>query len=160
MNEPALICFCYSRFVFSWIYGLCYSDLCYSAFSDLSFPFSFPNIRKYFSKNFLQCNQTPWKHFPFPKISISGKYVFSGKRFTATKHSLSWKEFHLSQVSLEFMRVLLGYTYTMWISLSFNMQDNALHLAVHVPGISNFTSANAFRPTKEIKLVVQERMYK
>ena len=30
-----------------------------------------------------------WKYFPFPEISISGKYVFSGKRFTATKHSLS-----------------------------------------------------------------------
>ena len=30
-----------------------------------------------------------WKHFPFPEISISGKYVFSGKRFTATKHNLS-----------------------------------------------------------------------
>ena len=30
-----------------------------------------------------------WKHFPFPKISISGKYVFFGKRFTATKHSLN-----------------------------------------------------------------------
>ena len=38
---------------------------------------------------FLKCNQTPWKHFPFPEISISGKYVFSGKRFTATKHSLN-----------------------------------------------------------------------
>ena len=30
-----------------------------------------------------------WKYFPFPKISISRKYVFSEKRFTATKHSLS-----------------------------------------------------------------------
>ena len=30
-----------------------------------------------------------WKYFPFPEISISEKYVFSGKRFTATKHSLS-----------------------------------------------------------------------
>ena len=30
-----------------------------------------------------------WKNFPFPEISISGKYVFSGKRFTATKHSLN-----------------------------------------------------------------------
>ena len=90
MNEPALICFCYSRFVFSWICGLCFSDLCYSAFSYLSFPFSFPNTRKYFPENFLQCNQTPWKHFPFPKISISGKYVFSEKCFTATKHSLNY----------------------------------------------------------------------
>ena len=58
-------------------------------FLDLCFPSSFPNTRKYFSENFLKRNQTPWKHFPFPEISISGKYVFSGKRFTATKHSLS-----------------------------------------------------------------------
>ena len=28
------------------------------------------------------------KYFPFPEINISGKYVFSGKHFTATKHSL------------------------------------------------------------------------
>ena len=90
MNEPALICLCYSRFLFSWICGLCFSDLCYSAFSDLCFPSSFPNTRKYFPENFLQCNQPPWKHFPFSEISISGKYVFSGKRFTATKHSLSY----------------------------------------------------------------------
>ena len=75
--------------MFSWICGLCFSDLCYCAFSDLSFPFSFPNTRKYFPENFLQCNQTPWKHFPFTEISISGKYVFSGKHFTATKHSLT-----------------------------------------------------------------------
>ena len=68
--------------VLFWICGLCFSDLC--------FPSSFPNTRKYFPENFLKCNQTPWKHFPFPKISISGKYVFSGKRFTATKHSLSF----------------------------------------------------------------------
>ena len=91
MNEPALICLCYSGFVFSWICGLCFSDLCYSAFSYLCFPSSFPNIRKYFPENFLKCNQTPWKHFPFLEISISGKYVFSGKRFTTTKHSLREK---------------------------------------------------------------------
>ena len=60
--------------------GLCFLDLC--------FPSSFLNTRKYFPENFLKCNQTPWKHFPFPEISISGKYVFSGKRFTPTKHSL------------------------------------------------------------------------
>ena len=29
------------------------------------------------------------KYFPFPEMLISGKYVFSRKRFTATKHSLS-----------------------------------------------------------------------
>ena len=58
-------------------------------FLNLCFPSSFPNTRKYFPENFLKCNQTPWKHFPFPEISIFGKYVFSGKRFTATKHSPS-----------------------------------------------------------------------
>ena len=60
-------------------------------FLNLCFPSSFPNTRKYFPENFLKCNQTPWKHFPFPEISISGKYVFSGKRFTATKHNLNSK---------------------------------------------------------------------
>ena len=30
------------------------------------------------------------KHFPFPEISISGKYVFSGNRFTATKRTLKY----------------------------------------------------------------------
>ena len=59
-------------------------------FLNLCFPSSFPNTKKYFPENFLKCNQTPWKHFPFPKINISGKYVFSGKRFTATKHSLRY----------------------------------------------------------------------
>ena len=58
-------------------------------FLDLCFPSSFPNTRKYFPENFLKCNQTAWKHFPFLEISISRKYVFSRKRFTATKHSLS-----------------------------------------------------------------------
>ena len=57
-------------------------------FLDLCFPSSFPNTRKYFPENFLKCNQTPWKHFPFSEISIFGKYVFFEKRFTATKHSL------------------------------------------------------------------------
>ena len=60
-------------------------------FLNLCFPSSFPNTRKYFPEIFLKCNQTPWKHFPFPKIIISGKYVFSGKRFTATKHNLNSK---------------------------------------------------------------------
>ena len=57
-------------------------------FLDLCFLSSFPNTRKYFPEFFLKCNQTPWKHFPFPEISISGKYIFFGKCFTATKHSL------------------------------------------------------------------------
>ena len=62
-------------------------------FSDLCFPSSFPNTRKYFPENFLKCNQTQ-KYFPFPEISISGKYVFSEKRFTATKHSLNPNPLH------------------------------------------------------------------
>ena len=37
------------------------------------------------------------KHFPFPEISISGKYVFSGKHFTATKHSLRRDQFHIGR---------------------------------------------------------------
>ena len=65
--------------------GLCFLDLCFSS--------SFPNTRKYFSENFLKCNQTPWKHFPFPEISISRKYVFSRKRFMPTKHSLNVTSF-------------------------------------------------------------------
>ena len=64
--------------------GLCFS-------LHLCFPSSFPNTRKFFPENFLKCNQTPWKHFPFPEISISGKYVCSGNRFTPTKHSLKYK---------------------------------------------------------------------
>ena len=40
--------------------GLCFS-------LHLCFPSSFPNTRKYFPENFLKCNQTPWKHFPFPE---------------------------------------------------------------------------------------------
>ena len=69
-----------SLMIFSWVVACVFLDLC--------FPSSFPNTRKYSPENFLKCNQTPWKHFPFPEISISGKYVFSGKRFPATKHSL------------------------------------------------------------------------
>ena len=62
-----------SLMIFSWVVTCVFLDLC--------FPSSFPNTRKYFPENFLKCNQTPWKHFPFPEISISGKYVFSGNVF-------------------------------------------------------------------------------
>ena len=67
--------------IFFWVVACVFLDLC--------FPSSFPNTRKFFPENFLKCNQTPRKHFPFPEISIFGKYVFFGKRFTATKHSLN-----------------------------------------------------------------------
>ena len=71
---------CRRWWFFFWVVACVFLDLC--------FPSSFPNTRKYFPEIFLKCNQTPWKHFPFPEISISGKYVFSGKCFTATKHNL------------------------------------------------------------------------
>ena len=59
-------------------------------FSDLCFPSSFPNTKhqKIFFGKFFKMQPNTWKYFPFPEISIFGKYVFSGKRFTATKHSL------------------------------------------------------------------------
>ena len=44
-----------------------------------------PNIRKYFPKIFLKCNQT------HESIFFSGKYLFSGNTFTRTKRSLSGK---------------------------------------------------------------------
>ena len=57
-------------------------------FLGLCFPSSFPNTKKYFTGKFFEMQPNTEKYFPFPEISISGKYVFSGKRFTATKHSL------------------------------------------------------------------------
>ena len=52
------------------------------------FSFFFSKHQKIFSGKFFEMQPNTWKYFPFPEISISGKYVFSGKRFTATKHSL------------------------------------------------------------------------
>ena len=52
------------------------------------FSFFFSKHQQIFSGKFFEMQPNTWKHFHFPKISISGKYVFSGKRFTATKHSL------------------------------------------------------------------------
>ena len=54
------------------------------------FSFFFSKHQKIFSGKFFEMQPNTWKHFPFPEISISGKYVFSGKRFTATKHSVSF----------------------------------------------------------------------
>ena len=42
-----------------------------------------PNIRKYFPKHFLKCNQT------HKNIFFSEKYLFSGNTFTRTKRSLT-----------------------------------------------------------------------
>ena len=61
---------------------------CGLCFSGFVFSFFFSKHQKIFSGNFFEMQPNTWKHFPFPKISISGKYVFFEKRFTAIKHSL------------------------------------------------------------------------
>ena len=60
-------------------------------FLGFVFSFFFSKHQKIFFGNFFEMQPNTWKYFPFPEISISGKYVFSGKRFTATKHSLKDK---------------------------------------------------------------------
>ena len=45
-------------------------------FLGLSFPSSFPNIRKYFSENFLKCNQTRGNIFLFQKLAFPGNMYF------------------------------------------------------------------------------------
>ena len=62
---------------------------CGLCFSGFVFSFFFSKHQKIFSGKFFEMQPNIEKYFPFPEISISGKYVFSGKRFTATKHSLS-----------------------------------------------------------------------
>ena len=57
-------------------------------FLGFVFSFFFSKHQKIFSGKFFEMQPNTWKYFPFPEISISGKYVFFGKRFTATKHSL------------------------------------------------------------------------
>ena len=58
-------------------------------FLGFVFSFFFSKHQKTFSGKFFEMQPNTEKYFPFPEISISGKYVFSGKHFTATKHSLS-----------------------------------------------------------------------
>ena len=58
-----------------------------ACFSGFVFSFFFSKHQKIFSGKFFEMQPNTWKHFPFPEISISGKYVFSEKHFTATKHS-------------------------------------------------------------------------
>ena len=62
---------------------------CGLCFSRFVFSFFFSKHEKIFSGKFFEMQLNTWKYFPFPEISISEKYVFSGKRFTATKHSLN-----------------------------------------------------------------------
>ena len=64
---------------------------CGLCFSEFVFSFFFSKHQKIFSGKFFEVQPNTWKHFPFPEISISEKYVFFGKRFTATKHSLNVK---------------------------------------------------------------------
>ena len=66
---------------------------CGLCFSGFVFSFFFSKHQKIFSGKFFEMQPNTWKHFLFSEISISGKYVFSGKHFTATKHSLRmWEE--------------------------------------------------------------------
>ena len=45
-------------------------------FSDLCFPSSFPNTRKYFPENFLKCNQTHENIFLFRKLAFPKNMYF------------------------------------------------------------------------------------
>ena len=45
-------------------------------FSDLCFPSSFPNTRKYFPENFLKCNQTRGNIFLFRKLAFPENIYF------------------------------------------------------------------------------------
>ena len=56
-------------------------------FLGFVFSFFFSKHQKIFSGKFFEMQPNTEKYFPFPEISISGKYVFSGKHFTGTKHS-------------------------------------------------------------------------
>ena len=49
---------------------------CGFVFSDLCFPSSFPNTRKYFSENFLKCNQTHGNIFLFRKLTFPKNMYF------------------------------------------------------------------------------------
>ena len=55
---------------------------------NLTIPKSYKTIKLCLPNPPFEMQPNTWKHFPFPEISISGKYVFSRERFTATKHSL------------------------------------------------------------------------
>ena len=50
-------------------------ELCLSFFWVV-FSFFFSKHQKIFSGKFFEMQPNKWKYFPFPKISISGKYVF------------------------------------------------------------------------------------
>ena len=62
--------------------------------SGLSFPSSSPNNRKFFSENFLKCNQTHENIFLFRKWNIFWKCFYTNK-FWATKTQFQLTNFHL-----------------------------------------------------------------
>ena len=79
-----------SRIFLSRRWSRFFSGLWLVFFSGFVFSFFFSKHQKIFSGKFFEMQPNTWKYFPFPEISISGKYIFSEKRFTATKHSLNW----------------------------------------------------------------------
>ena len=58
-----------------WNWWFFFSGL-WLVFSDLCFPFSFPNTRKYFPKIFLKCNQTHGNIFLFRKLAFPENMYF------------------------------------------------------------------------------------
>ena len=65
------------------------------------------------------------KYFPFPKISIFGKYVFSGKYFTATKHSLRYTIYSLVFGGIFIVFFFLVFCLcALWAKLSLNTKEN------------------------------------
>ena len=54
---------------------------CGLCFSGFMFSFFFSKHQKIFSEIFFEMQPNTWNHFSFPEISISGKYLFSKKRF-------------------------------------------------------------------------------
>ena len=58
-----------------WNWWFFFSRL-WLVFSDLCFPSSFPNTRKYFPKNFLKCNQTYGNIFLFRKLAFPENMYF------------------------------------------------------------------------------------
>ena len=97
-----LLCFCIEEwyYIFVWQLRKCEQQV-KNVFSTV-FSRTQPNTRKYFSKHFWNATKH-LKIFSFLKNSISGKYLFSRKYFTWTKHSLSelnstWiASFHIGQ---------------------------------------------------------------
>ena len=61
-------------------------------FLGLSFPSSFPNIRKYFPENFLKCNQTHGNIFLFWKLAFPENMYFPENVLRQPNTAISYKE--------------------------------------------------------------------